>query len=69
MLKQMTVAVCDICGATEHARLVFDSRNDYLYTLPEGWTTARANNNVHMCPACADLLQRKVYPLEKRNRA
>ena len=35
MLKQMTVAVCDICGNTEHAKLVFDSRNDYIYTLPE----------------------------------
>ena len=69
MLKQVTVAVCDICGATEPARLVFDSRNDYIYTLPEGWATARANNNVHMCQACTELLNRKVYQVGKGSRA
>lgn len=69
MLKQMTVAVCDICGNTEHAKLVNDCRNDYIYTLPDGWTSSRVNGNVHMCPACAELLQRKFYPLEKRSRA
>lgn len=39
MIKQITVAECDICGRTEKA-IPETFRNETNYTLPEGWTAS-----------------------------
>lgn len=55
MIKTQTVAVCDICGATEPAAEGECWRNERSYKAPAGWKTSASNPSVHFCPACAAL--------------
>lgn len=51
MIKQITVAECDICGMTQEAkREIF--RNESNYTLPPGWMQSEANRQFCICPEC-----------------
>ena len=59
MLKQTTLAVCDICGHTEQAKAVCGYYNRVDYLLPDGWTYATHNPSVHLCPNCTEKLQNK----------
>ena len=52
MIKQITVAECDICGATQKAKAVSDYRNGTDYTLPPGWMQSEANREFCICPEC-----------------
>lgn len=51
MIKQITVAECDICGRTEKARPEM-FRNETNYKLPEGWMQSEANPQFCICPRC-----------------
>ena len=53
MIKTQTVAVCDICGKTELARVVHVWGNEREYGLPMEWTPALYNPAVHLCPTCS----------------
>ena len=55
MIKTLTVAVCDICGHTEKAKPT-TWRNETEYGLPDGWTSAAGNKDVHLCPTCSSIL-------------
>lgn len=68
MLKQITIAVCDICGTTEKAAPALNAQGEYLYYLPENWTVAAGNRCVHMCPTCTEKLTRQPKAVERRSR-
>jgi hypothetical protein len=51
MLKTLTVAVCDCCGHIDNARPV-TYRNETEYMIPEGWTNAKGNKDMILCPDC-----------------
>lgn len=51
MLKQITIAECDLCGRTEKAKAVSGRYNDREYTLPDGWSRAH-NKEFILCPEC-----------------
>ena len=55
MLKQKWIAECDICGKQEEAKTTFDSHNEEIHVLPNGWKCAN-NKNVHLCPDCYILM-------------
>lgn len=55
MIKPIVVAVCDICGCTQKAK-PSTWRNETEYGLPDGWSVASGNTNVHLCPACTKKL-------------
>lgn len=57
MVKTVVVAVCDICGKTEYARVIGTWHNEPMYGVPEGWTSAEGNKDVHLCPFCARKLK------------
>lgn len=59
MIKQITVAECDICGVTEKAKPVAGQYNDTDYKLPEGWMTSEANRQFCICPRCWGKLTRE----------
>ena len=61
MLKQITIAECDLCGRTEKAKAVSGRYNDREYTLPDGWSRAH-NKNFILCPECVV----SAYTLGKR---
>ena len=37
MIKTMSVAVCDICGFTEKAKVVGSQYNEEIYGIPDGY--------------------------------
>ena len=51
MLRQITIAECDLCGKTEPAKAVPGRYNEREYTLPDGWSKGH-NNNFILCPEC-----------------
>ena len=51
MIKQITVAECDICGYTEKAKPE-TFRNETNYKLPDGWMVSEANRQFCICPRC-----------------
>lgn len=55
MIKAITVAICDICGHTEKAK-PSTWRNETMYDVPDGWTRAAGNKDVHLCPTCSQVL-------------
>lgn len=59
MIKQLTVCICDICGVTKPAKTKATGYNDYYYDMPEGWTQARGNKHVHLCPECSQKLRQE----------
>lgn len=60
MIKQITVAECDVCGKTEKAKEVSGRYNETEYVIPEGWKQGR-NDKVSICPRCAAKLWPTVY--------
>ncbi len=58
MIKQITVAECDICGRTEKARPE-TFRNETNYKLPEGWMMSEVNRQFCICPTCRKKLNEK----------
>lgn len=51
MLKQIWIAECDLCGATERAKSVLSPYNETVYELPAGWGRGH-NKNFCICPEC-----------------
>lgn len=51
MLKQITIAECDLCGKTEPAKAAIGRYNETGYDLPDGWSKGH-NNNFILCPEC-----------------
>ncbi len=51
MLKQITIAECDLCGKTEKAKRALGEYYESGYTLPDGWSKGH-NNNFILCPEC-----------------
>lgn len=52
MIKQITVAECDICGTTQAAKPVQGQYNETDYKLPPGWMMSEANRQFCICPRC-----------------
>jgi len=65
MIKTITVAICDICGATEQALLNSDPNIQNKYKLPNDWVYGRTEE-VHICPMCKRKLEMK--PRAKRTK-
>lgn len=59
MIKAMTVAICDSCGAAAPAKMIDFCRNEGLYGIPDGWTKGK-NDNVHFCPSCSKKLSKNT---------
>ena len=51
MIKQIFVAICDICGASEKA-VASGNQRDKFYELPKGWKPGIGNTAFCICPAC-----------------
>ena len=60
MIKQITVAECDICGRTEKAKQVSGQYNETDYKLPEGWMVSEANRKFCICPECWKKLKKEA---------
>jgi hypothetical protein len=58
VIKQITVAECDICGYTEKAKSEM-FRNEINHRLPEGWMMSEANRQFCICPRCWDKLTKE----------
>lgn len=56
MIKQITVAECDICGATEKAKMGTAQYNETIYEPPKGWIRSGTNNMFLICPKCWEKL-------------
>ena len=52
MIKQIFVAECDICGATQRALQQTGRYNETDYALPQGWEKSETNGKFCICPAC-----------------
>ena len=52
MLKQIWIAECDLCGASEPAQAKIGRYNDTDYELPVGWKQGH-NKDFCVCPDCA----------------
>lgn len=60
MIKQITVAECDICGRIESAVWRYSQREDTgWYEEPEGWHRSPGNAEMILCPACWEKLNDK----------
>ena len=57
MLKQITIAECDLCGKIEHAKAVSERYNETDYTLPDGWGYGH-NKDFTLCPECLSVRER-----------
>ena len=53
MIKQMYIAVCDLCGKNEPATKLSPYNEEY-YELPPDWGHG-ANKNFILCPKCLGL--------------
>ena len=51
MIKKMYVAICDVCGFTEKAKVVGSQYNEEIYGIPDGWGKG-STEGVHLCPSC-----------------
>lgn len=58
MIKNITVAQCDICGKTVPAKRINGQYNDVEYTIPDGWHPG-TNPGVHLCEVCSAALLRE----------
>lgn len=57
MLKQVVLCICDICGKSEPAKLAYKEGRGGVASLPNGWTPAWGNKQVHICPECNEKLR------------
>ncbi len=57
MIKQIYVAVRDLCGAQDKAKPVSGRYNDTNYTLPAGWGHG-SNKDFILCPRCLRMRNR-----------
>lgn len=57
MIKQITVAECDICGRTDKAKTRYGQYNETDYVLPDGWVKSPVNGKVCLCPMCWKAVQ------------
>lgn len=60
MIKQITVAECDICGVTEKAKPVAGQYNETDYKLPPGWMQSEANGDFCICHECLKKLKKEA---------
>ena len=51
MLKNITIAICDICGRMEQAVMRGNQRDEY-YDVPDGWQRTSENHEFCICPKC-----------------
>lgn len=58
MIKEITVAQCDICGFSEPAKAVTVQYNETAYMLPKGWAQSVIDAHISFCPKCSELLTR-----------
>ena len=59
MIKQITVAECDICGFVQQAKERNGQYNETDYTIPDGWVHGKGNPNICICPDCNKTLRAK----------
>lgn len=53
MIKEMTVAQCDLCGSIVPAEYEYCQREDESwYTHPKDWHVSPANSQMLFCPKC-----------------
>ena len=58
MFRQIVVVTCDICGQTKESKTVTTPTTGMTaQTIPDGWTVAKGNPTVHLCPACTRKLE------------
>lgn len=60
MIKQIYMAICDLCGKTEPAKTMLSPRNEEYYKLPPDWGHG-ANKNFTLCPKCWGLYKDTHY--------
>lgn len=60
MIKQMTVAECDICGIIQRAKGRNGQYNETDYTIPDGWIKGKGNPNMCICPDCDRALRARA---------
>lgn len=60
-IKEITVAVCDWCGMMENAKVWGYQYNEPCYDYPDGWIKAPGNENMALCPACAERMKAKEW--------
>lgn len=58
MIKEITVVICDACGAVTQAKY-YGNQRDSCYTRPNDWSSSKNNSNVHFCPECTKKLYEK----------
>ena len=57
MIKQITIAECDLCGKTERAKSISGRDNETAYNLPDGWGYGH-NKDFILCPECLSARKR-----------
>lgn len=67
MIRQSFVVVCDFCGTVAMAEDEGTQR-DSSWVPPRDWSYGKANKNVHLCPRCTALLEKKEKE-ENENRS
>ena len=55
MIKEVAMAICDVCGKEERARVAGSQYNENYYAEPKNWTKG-ATVGTHICPECAKKL-------------
>jgi hypothetical protein len=60
MMKQETIYTCDICGAFEKAQTFRTPYGDVEATMPKGWISSAINRDVHLCPKCVAVFEKRV---------
>lgn len=53
MIKQITVAECDVCGKTEKAKQIPWQYNETEYVVPDGWKHGFGEMGICICAECA----------------
>lgn len=61
MIKELTVAECDVCGMTVRAKEEPGQYNETGYTLPDGWQWSPVNKGVCICRLCLEKLKNKTF--------
>ena len=70
MIASVMMCTCDICGVSEKAERVTAGYNEVDYDIPDGWGRSKANDKVHLCPACCAAIKgrRKTYERPDKER-
>ena len=61
MIKNLTVAECDVCGKMIRAKEVPGQYDATDYTLPDGWQWSPVNKDVCICRLCLEKLKNKPF--------